>query len=85
MCPIVGGRTAQELFEQFVKIAYVIKTDREGDIGDGHRFLDLFDHFLGRFKNAVSHQIFKRCHLQSPGKTAAAFALADMDAVCDLF
>lgn len=80
---VVGRRTAQIFFEEFVKVAGVVEANRGRKLGDGGKILLGIHQFFCGFIDSVFHQIFKRTHLQSPCKTAAAFAFTDMDAVGD--
>lgn len=80
---VVGGSTAQEFFKKPIKIAGVIKTDRESYIGYGIGFVVGIHQLFCRFIDPVFHQILKRTHLQGSGKAAAALTLADMDTVSD--
>ena len=83
--PVIGGRAAEKFFKEFVKVAGIVKADREGEVGNGAEILLGVHQFFGGFIDAVFHQILERTHLQCPGKTTAALAFTDMDAVGNVF
>ena len=80
---IVCWRAAEKLFKELIIVAGIVETHGEGQVGDGTEILFGVHKFFGRFIDSVFHQIFKGTHLQGPRKTAAAFALADVDTVGD--
>lgn len=82
--PVVGGRASEKLFKKFIKVACVVKANGDGKVCDRAKiFLGVHQFFCG-FIDAVLHQILKRTHLQGSGKTTAALAFADVNAVGNL-
>ena len=55
---VLGRGAVHEFLEYFIKIAYVIESDGAGDLGDG--IVCLAVHELGRFRDAVFHEVLDR-------------------------
>lgn len=52
---VIGGRTAQKLFEEFVKVTGIVETNRYGKVCDGGEVLLGIHQFFGRFIDSVFH------------------------------
>lgn len=79
---VLGRGAVHEFLEYFIKIAYVIESDVAGDLGDG--IVCPAVHELGRFRDAVFHEVLDRRETGGALEAAAALTLADEDGSRDV-
>lgn len=73
------------MFENFIKIAGIVKAYAESQTGHGMRIRIVTLDLIGGFKNAELHEVLDGSDLKCSFETAAAFTFADVDRICKIF